>query len=61
VGDADGEHLLLRYAPDGTFIRSFAPAVEHHGTDWIDMAADQKTVFYTSEGTHVKRFNVSSG
>jgi YVTN family beta-propeller protein len=60
VGDPDGGRLLLKYDPIGTFITSFAPARESRGTDWIDLAADQKTVFYTSEGTHVKSFDVSA-
>jgi hypothetical protein len=30
------------------------------GTDEIDLAADQATMFYTSEGRKIKRFNVST-
>jgi len=38
----------------------FAPAIEkgERGTDWIDLSSDQCTIFYTSEGTHIKRFDV---
>jgi hypothetical protein len=32
-----------------------------HGTDWIDLAANQTTFFYTSEGTHVNRFDTILG
>lgn len=60
VGDPDGGHLLLKYDSTGTFVTSFTPTREARGTDWIDLAADQKTLFYTSEGTHVKRFDVSA-
>ena len=59
VGDPDGSRLLLKYDSTGAFKASFTPASEVRGTDWIDLSADQKTVFYTSEGTHVKRFDVS--
>jgi hypothetical protein len=52
--------LLLKYGPNLSFITSYFPAPENRGTDWIDMAADQKTVFYTSEGLHVKKFDVST-
>jgi hypothetical protein len=60
VGDADGGKRLLKYDSTGAFVTSFAPTPENAGTDWIDLAADQKTFFYASEGTHVKRFDVST-
>ncbi len=28
------------------------------GTDWIDLASDQRTLFYTSEGRRIKRYDV---
>ena len=37
---------------------SYDVAFEVRGSDWIDLAADQCTMYYTSEGTSVKRFNV---
>jgi len=58
VGQADGTHHLLEFNPAGTLINTFAPAIESRGTDWIDLASDQCTMFYTSEGAHVKRFNI---
>ena len=39
-------------------LNTFSPAVETRGTDWIELAADNCTLFYTSEGTLIKRFNV---
>jgi hypothetical protein len=42
----------------GTLINTFSPAPEDRGTDWNDLAADQCTMYYTSEGKSVKRFNV---
>lgn len=60
VGQADGSHLLLKFTSTGApgTPPSFAPALENRGTDWDDLAADQCTMLYTSEGTHVKSFNV---
>lgn len=55
VGEADGPILELNST--GGFVNSFAAATESRGTDWIDLASDHCTVFYTSEGTHVKRYN----
>jgi uncharacterized repeat protein (TIGR01451 family) len=60
VGQADGTRQILKFDPNGNLLASFSPAVEDRGTDWIDLAADQKTMFYTSEGHSVKTFDVST-
>jgi len=65
VGQADesllgtGKHVL-KFNAIGNFITSFSPPTGPRGTDWIDLAADQNTLFYTSEGTSVRRFNLSA-
>jgi hypothetical protein len=58
VGQADGTHQVRKLDASGTLITTYSPAVQSRGTDWIDLAADQCTVYYTSEGSLVKRFNV---
>jgi hypothetical protein len=58
VGQADGSHQVLKFNTSGASLGSFAPATQDRGTDWIDLASDQCTIFYTSEGSSVKRFNV---
>jgi hypothetical protein len=58
VGEADGTHKVLEFDPTGKMIASFTPEVDSRGTDWIELAADQCTMLYTSEGTKVKSFNV---
>ena len=58
VGQADGSHQLLEFSPTGSLIAAFSPAVDDRGTDWVDLASDQCTIFYTSEGSNVKRFDV---
>jgi streptogramin lyase len=57
VGQADGARTILKFGPSGTLLDTFAPATEERGTDFTELAADQCTLFYTSEGKHVKRFN----
>ena len=57
VGQADGTHNVLEFNPSGTLLNTFSPATENRGTDWVEIAADQCTLFYTSEGVLVKRFN----
>jgi len=44
----------------GNFLTSFTVLVDNRGADWIDLAADQKTIFYTSEGQTIKRFDTST-
>ena len=58
VGQADGSKSVLMFSSSGAPLTSFSPATEDRGTDWIDLAPDGCTLYYTSEGTSVKRFNV---
>lgn len=60
VGQADGSGDVLKFSSSGALLRTYNPARENRGTDFIDLAADQKTLFYTSEGSSIKRFNVST-
>ena len=38
----------------------FDVATTGRGTDWIDLAADQKTLFYSGEGRIISRYNVAT-
>jgi streptogramin lyase len=58
VGQADGTQHVLEFNSSGTLLNTFAPLPESRGTDWIDLAADNCTLFYTSEGSLIKRFDV---
>jgi len=58
TGEVDGESRIRKYNPDGRFLASFDVALENRGTDWIDLAADQCTMYYTSESDRIKRFNI---
>lgn len=60
VGHADGAHGVMKFSPSDELMKTYYPTVEDRGTDWIDLAKDQKTLFYTSEGLHMKRFDISS-
>ncbi len=59
VGQADSTQIVYMSAT-GLLIDSFTLGVQDRGTDWIDLAADQTTMFYTSEGSSVKRFDVGA-
>ena len=58
VGQADGTRDILKFNSAGNPLDSFDVATTDRGSDWIDLGADQCTMFYTSEGTEVKRFDV---
>jgi outer membrane protein assembly factor BamB len=58
VGHADGQREVRQFDADGTLLDTYALAIEERGSDWIDLAVDQKTLFYTSEDKHVKRYDL---
>jgi sugar lactone lactonase YvrE len=57
VGQA-GSNQINRYSATGTLLNQYTVQIENVGTDWIDLAADQCTMYYTSEGRRIFRYNV---
>jgi streptogramin lyase len=60
VGETGCSHAIIKLDPYGTISAVYQPATEQQGTDWIDLASDQCTLYYTSQGPSVLRFNVCS-
>lgn len=60
VGQADGTRDILKFDAAGNLLQRYDVATEDRGSDWIDLAADQQTMYYTSEGNTVKRFDVAN-
>ena len=58
VGSVDGDNDIRKFDQFGNPLAQFDVATERRGSDWIDLGADQCTMFYTSEGPSVKRFDV---
>lgn len=58
IGQANGSHQLLKLDRAGNLLATYSPTVGPGGTDWIDLGGDQCTLYYTSSGTLVRRFNV---
>lgn len=58
VGHADGTKQVRKFNAAGALVDTFSPQTTDRGTDWIDLAVDQCTLFYTSEGSTIKRYNV---
>jgi Domain of unknown function DUF11 len=61
VGQEGGSRDILKFRPDGSLERSYNAATEVKGTDRLDVASDQCTIFYTSQGKAVKRFDACAG
>jgi len=47
-----------KYDHAGVLQMTYSVAVENGGTNWIDLNANGKKIFYTSEGRPIKRFDV---
>jgi hypothetical protein len=58
VGQDDNTGRVLKLNPSGAQLGSFLLAKENAGSNWIDLTSDQSTLFYTSGGPSIKRFNV---
>jgi PKD repeat protein len=58
VGQAGCSHALLKFDAYGNLVTSYKVATEQTGSDWIDIAPDQCTLYYSSEGASVLRYNV---
>lgn len=56
VGDASQSNIK-EFDPSGNLVATFNVAIEDRGTDWVQLAPDQSTLVYTSEGTTVFRFD----
>jgi hypothetical protein len=58
VGQASGTEDILKFSSAGAPLASYNVATENVGSDWIDLASDQCTMYYTSEGKTIFRYNV---
>jgi hypothetical protein len=58
IGQAGGTHSVRKLDASGNLLATYSPAVGPEGTNWIDLGGDQCTLYYTSGGTLVRRFNV---
>lgn len=60
VGTVDGDNDVLKYDEAGNVLDRYDVAVERRGSDWIDLAADKCTLYYTSQGARILRYDVCS-
>ena len=60
VGGPVGGQIAEFDATD-TLVTVHSVASGRIGTDWVDLAINQTTIFYTGEGTQVKRWDTGAG
>jgi sugar lactone lactonase YvrE len=60
VGQAGGTKDVLKFGASGNLLERFDVQTELRGSDWIDLAADGRTLFYTSEGKRVLRYDLTT-
>lgn len=54
----DAQVPVLKFNRSGVLLDSFVLPTGPRGTDWIDLASDQCTLYYTSEDTTVRRYDL---
>ena len=59
VGHPDGNHLIHKYSDVGLLLETFQVASEKRGPSGLDLAADQATLFYTSAGRLIGRYDTA--
>lgn len=59
VGQAD-TNKVVKLSSTGSLLNTYTLATQDRGTDWVDLSSDQQTLYYTSEGSQVKRFNTAT-
>ena len=59
VGQAEGTRDILKFDSSGALIDRFDVATSGRGSDWIDLAADQSTLVYTSESSGVSTYDTA--
>jgi hypothetical protein len=61
VGQAGCSGDVLRFTPGTIEPDGFDVAPENQGSFWVDLAPDECTLFYTSMGPNVKRYDTCGG
>jgi sugar lactone lactonase YvrE len=57
-GSSDASVPVLKFGPTGILLDSFVLPTGTRGTDWIELSSNQCTLYYTSEDTTVRRYNL---
>jgi sugar lactone lactonase YvrE len=49
---------ILQFDPSGNLLQTFYVNTDYVGAWWMDLAADGCTLYYTSDGPHIQRYNL---
>jgi hypothetical protein len=60
VGHADGDRDIEKYDSSDNLLATYDVLTGPRGTDWVELSADQSTIFYTSEGSTIGRFDTAT-
>ncbi|RMF80306.1 MAG: WD40 repeat domain-containing protein [Chloroflexi bacterium] len=60
IGAVNGDNDIRQFDRFGNLIGRFNVEVGSRGTDWIELAADQRTMLYTSEDSTIFRYDLST-
>jgi streptogramin lyase len=59
IGQTGGTHQVRKLDASGSLLATYSPTVGPQGTNWIDLGGgDECTLYYTSGGTLIRRFDV---
>jgi hypothetical protein len=61
IGQAGCAQTLVKTAFGSSWQAEYTVAVENYGVFWLDLGVDDCTIFYTSFGPNVKRFDACTG
>jgi len=61
VGQSGCRQTILKFVPSEIWPAEFTVAPDNQGVFWMDLGPDQCTMFYTSYGPNVKRFDMCAG
>jgi hypothetical protein len=59
IGTVRGTNKILKFNQDGTFLTSYTVPLGPGGPGWIELAADQETMYYLSGDNTIRLFNVN--
>lgn len=61
IGTSEGNGNILEFDATDAYVAAYTVARENNGSDNIDLAANQTTLFYTSQGSTIKRYDIVKG
>ena len=50
---------MRKYDAAGNLLDSYTNLETDRGADWIELAADQQTLFYAGEGQTIRRYDLA--